>query len=552
MSTPASLQSALQQIQRQQQESLHGLDALQRQHREWQQGVAELLAVVSKFETDGSKHDTHDTYYTASDYASPNKQTQHSQLRMSTESQLSGAGQKDANANSRPSRPSEGQGTEDPQQNNPPKLQLQKTASAGRLRTLRETTMARLPILLAEVLRDEEASSKDYYELTRWQRMQIILASIVDSLAFEYLTGFIILANMVVIGAEAEMALLGRDTTWATEIERSFLAIYTFELVLRICAGGFGIFKSAWSYLDLFLVVVGIIALVVAPSLESSTGDEWERVLIVRGLRLLRLARVLRTLRRLQIVWRLVSGLLSAWDTMASTMGLILLWLYIFGCVATEIITNDPQLRANTETAAIIDTNFGSVPRATLTLLQFVTMDAIAEVYFPLVVEKPILIIYFLPLLMFLSIGLMNLVTAVLVDHALRQSSLEAEAEREKKKKEIKAALPGLLDVFDSLDADQSGTITREEIAGVPITLLPPKILETTSVNSMEDMFDMLDGNETGSLSQVDFLDGLLSLLVHEMPIWALQLQKRLLPLQKATNQISNDLQFIKWHHESF
>jgi hypothetical protein len=47
-------------------------------------------------------------------------------------------------------------------------------------------------------------------------------------------------------------------------------------------------------------------------------------------------------------------------------------------------------------------------------------------------------------------------------------------------------------------------------------------------------------------------LDGLLSLLVHEMPIWALQLQKRLLPLQKATNQISNDLQFIKWHHESF
>ena len=293
--------------------------------------------------------------------------------------------------------------------------------------------MARLPILLAEVLRDQEASAKEY-ELTRWERIQGILARIVDSLAFEYLTGFIIFANMIVIGAEAELALLGRDTTWATEIERSFLAIYTFELFLRICAGGFGIFKSAWSCLDLFLVVVGIMALVVAPSLESSEGDEWERVLIVRGLRLLRLARVLRTLRRLQVVWRLVSGLLSAWDTMASTMGLILLWLYIFGCVATEIITNDPQLRGNANTAAIIETNFGSVPRATLTLLQFVTMDAIAEVYFPLVVEKPILIIYFLPLLMFLSIGLMNLVTAVLVDHALRQSSLEAEAERDKKK----------------------------------------------------------------------------------------------------------------------
>ena len=190
MSTPASLQSALQQIQRQQQESLHGLDALQRQHREWQQGVAELLAVVSKLEADGPKHDTHYTG-TASDCAPPNQQTQHTQLRVSTESLLSSAGQTDAN-----SRPSEGQGTEYPQQNNPPKLQLQKTTSAGRLRTLRETTMARLPILLAEVLRDQEATSKEFSELTRWQRIQGTLARIVDSLAFEYLTGGIIFANM--------------------------------------------------------------------------------------------------------------------------------------------------------------------------------------------------------------------------------------------------------------------------------------------------------------------------------------------------------------------
>lgn len=42
--------------------------------------------------------------------------------------------------------------------------------------------------------------------------------------------------------------------------------------------------------------------------------------------------------------------------------------------------------------------------------------DGIANIYFPLVMQKPFLIIYFLPLLMFLSIALMNLVTAVLVD----------------------------------------------------------------------------------------------------------------------------------------
>lgn len=44
------------------------------------------------------------------------------------------------------------------------------------------------------------------------------------------------------------------------------------------------------------------------------------------------------------------------------------------------------------------------------------TEDGIANIYFPLVMQKPFLIIYFLPLLLFLSIALMNLVTAVLVD----------------------------------------------------------------------------------------------------------------------------------------
>ena len=39
----------------------------------------------------------------------------------------------------------------------------------------------------------------------------------------------------------------------------------------------------------------------------------------------------------------------------------------------------------------------------TLPKPQFVTMDAIANVYYPLVMAKPVLIIYFLPLLMCLA-----------------------------------------------------------------------------------------------------------------------------------------------------
>eukprot|EP00913_Durusdinium_trenchii_P035165 g32897.t1 len=263
------------------------------------------------------------------------------------------------------------------------------------------------------------------------------MAKVVDSITFEYATGLLILVNIILIGVEAEMSAQHRDTSWATELERGFLTIYTAELLLRFVVGGMPMCRNAWFLLDFFLVCIGLVALVVVP-LEG-----WQNLLLARGLRLLRLARVFRTLKRFKVVWRLVSGLLSVWDTMASTTCLILLWLYIFGCIAMEVIASDDELKANERTSGVVLDHFSSLPRATLTLLQF---DAIANVYFPLVTVKPVLIIYFLPLLMFLSIALMNLVTAVLVEHALEHASQEAELAKLRKKQQIKATLPQLLE----------------------------------------------------------------------------------------------------------
>eukprot|EP00435_Cladocopium_sp_Y103_P034701 s80_g9.t1 len=286
-------------------------------------------------------------------------------------------------------------------------------------------------------------------------------------------------------------------------------------------------------------LAVRLITLAAMISVGKSQGEEEENQMtefnrmMVRGLRLLRLARVLRMVHRFKVVWRLVSGLLSAWDTMVSTTGLIMIWLYIFGCVALEFITTDAELLADSATASIVKENFGSLPKATLTLLQFVTMDAIANVYYPLVMAKPVLIIYFLPLLMFLSIGLMNLVTAVLVEHALQHASQEAEHARLNQKQRIKETLPDLLQVFQGLDADGSGALTRQELADVPISVLPPNVLENVSVDSMEDLFEMLDVDGGGTLTQDEFLEGLLSLLLLDVPMWAIQLQKQMLQLYK-------------------
>eukprot|EP00913_Durusdinium_trenchii_P012576 g11810.t1 len=369
-------------------------------------------------------------------------------------------------------------------------------------RTLRQTTDGRLPKLLEEVLTDHQGKRRP--KLTVWQERRETLKMVVDSTAFEYLTGMLILMNIALIGVEAEMDLLGKDTWWAADIERIFLGLYTVELLIRLTAGGREAFHNSWFLLDLFLVCVGLVALVVVPLVEqeASSQEGWMQLLIVRGLRLLRLARVLRTVKRFKVVWRLVNGLLSVWDTMASTTILIFLALYIFGCIAVEVIANDPDLKAYPETAGIVRRSFSSLPKATLTLLQF--------------------------------------------EHALEHASQEAELARIRTKEQIKATLPDLLEIFSALDQDGSGYITREEVANVPLHVLPEKVYEKVTVDSMEDMFELLDADGGGSLSLAEFLEGLFTVLLLDMPAWALQLQKLLMPLRRQTYQISKELEALK------
>ena len=76
-----------------------------------------------------------------------------------------------------------------------------------------------------------------------------------------------------------------------------------------------------------------------------------------------------------------------------------------------QVISKDADLRM--KQPELIEEFFVDLGTSMLTLLQFVTLDSLATVYFPLIVERPILLFYFMPMLIFVSIGLMNLITAV-------------------------------------------------------------------------------------------------------------------------------------------
>ena len=124
----------------------------------------------------------------------------------------------------------------------------------------------------------------------------------------------------------------------------------------------------------------------------------------------------------------------------SSSLARIMVSLFIFACVAVEVIAKDEYLARAEATAEIVEKQFFGLNRAMVTLMQFVTLDNLSDVYYPLIMTRPWLCLYFFPILVFISIGLMNLVTAALVENAMQTAAHEAEEERLKLKKRVRGA----------------------------------------------------------------------------------------------------------------
>lgn len=143
------------------------------------------------------------------------------------------------------------------------KVELEPAMASGR-RSCRETSpidmsslhladkshhTSHVPELLEEVILDQETHNEAHKDQSAWGKRRRILSEFVDSEFFEYLTGLIILANIITIGVEAELSLsVDAEVSWATTVEQVFLVIYSLELVLRLAGVAmfcFHLFPSA-------------------------------------------------------------------------------------------------------------------------------------------------------------------------------------------------------------------------------------------------------------------------------------------------------------------
>ncbi|CAK9090225.1 Cation channel sperm-associated protein 1 (CatSper1), partial [Durusdinium trenchii] len=266
---------------------------------------------------------------------------------------------------------------------------------------------------------------------------------------FDWAMGVIILLNSICIGIETQRTVQpDLFVDWPSEVlDMTFVVIYVIEICMRLLAFGCANFRDGWFLFDFALVGMGVVGNVVVPimNVSETEGDSpIAKVLVVRSLRLLRLVRAIRMLHMFRTVWRLVYGLLTSWNAIISTFFILLLTLYIFACLGVEVITRDSTLAADPSTAWIVEYHFGSLHRTMLTLFSFVSADSISAVYMPIVIVRPEYIIYFVAVILTVSVALMNLVTAVLVEGALANAANDKELSRHDMKQKAEMGGRGL------------------------------------------------------------------------------------------------------------
>eukprot|EP00931_Biecheleriopsis_adriatica_P003756 TRINITY_DN105526_c0_g1_i1.p1 TRINITY_DN105526_c0_g1~~TRINITY_DN105526_c0_g1_i1.p1 ORF type:complete len:627 (+),score=139.00 TRINITY_DN105526_c0_g1_i1:67-1947(+) len=373
---------------------------------------------------------------------------------------------------------------------------------------------------------------------------------IVNSLYFDLGIGFVILLSAACIGVELQLDIEGKSTLGCKIFESFALVVYIFEIAARFNAYGCPIFRDDWVKFDLFLVVLGIVTSWIIDPITAIAGDIGAEalgpIMLLRTARLLRLAKTARIFSRIKEFWFLVRGFLNCASIVVYTFIVFFICIYMFACLGLELITKHPLVLEDPDGfGRHVDRYFSSLPKVLLTLVRFACLDNTAEVYTVLVESDPWLAIYFVAVILTISLILFHLLGAVVFSSTLDQNQKEVDDNQKQVEESLTSLIGNLRDMFLRLDEDQSGQVSKDEILNINPRDL--KILSNSlGVTKPMQVFNALDVDGSGEISIDEFFDGILDVAIARTTVDQKRIEKQVETLHWRVKEMFNSQHEIK------
>lgn len=353
------------------------------------------------------------------------------------------------------------------------------------------------------------------------------VATIVKSKGFEIAMGVVIIANCITMGLEAELMLCKAKNMEVIVLisEHLVTAIFLVEFVLRVLVYGWRNFAplpgTLWNFLDALLVLVtGVLIVWVLPLLGIPTANSSLQTLtVLRALRLARLVRVVQKFEAFHEVWLLLRGLMESGRVLFWTVVVIFFITYmfaVFGVVLLGVPIKDALDDAttsgegsNSELEELVEVTGGVLPLM-YTLIQVLTLDSWTTISRPMMKYVAWSWGFFYLYIAIAVIVMMNLVTAVIVENALKNSQKDAHALVNEKEKQKQVELARFLQVFADLDLNGDGELSWPEFESAfeDKELSAQLRLLGIEPDNCREIFNMLDTGD-GVLSIQEFSEGI-------------------------------------------
>ncbi|CAE7213959.1 para [Symbiodinium natans] len=362
------------------------------------------------------------------------------------------------------------------------------------------------------------------------------LKKFVESLRFEAAIGVLIVLNGIISGMDAMYKPDEERAAFITWAENFFVVVFVLEYFLRLRANTWVFVFEPMNMFDTF--VVWITGVLVVWILEPSgiTFDPLRRLAALRVLRLGRLARAVRTKPMFHELWMLVSGVLECLPLLFWSMVIIAIVHFMFAVAMMEIITKADVFYKH----PTVEYYFPTLAYSMFTLFQFMTFDSWAGPARDIIAVMPeaaALILFFLGVA---GIVLFNLMTAIVVKNAFDAAEADEEAKAQQQVQNQATMAADLRTMFQALDEDGSGTLTREEFTDVLDDVMFIRHMKKLDIDLEElpDIFDILDDGD-GNITTEEFCMGLTRLQGVAMSRDMLRCTSRNMQLNNLFAQVS-------------